>query len=134
LQGPFGDGVGNGAGEVEGGERVEALDVAAPANAGGAGCVAGEVFIVDLFDPLFTHLCGGSAHAAGGLDARDSLVQARAGDPESRRHIPGALVLYNARMPERAPGGDAEGCGGAPELTRNGVAVAKVIVHRLLGG
>ena len=64
MQGPFCDGVGDGAGEVEGGKCVKALDVAAPADAGDASSVAGEVFAVDLFDAFFAHLFSGGAHAA----------------------------------------------------------------------
>ena len=134
MQRPLCDGVGDSAGEVEGGKGVEALDVAAPADAGDAGSVAGEVFVVDLLDPLLANLCGSGAHAAGRLDARDGPVQARAGDPEPRRHAAGALVLYDARKAERAPCGDPEGGGGAAELARDGVAVARVSVHRLVGG
>ena len=65
MQGPFCDGVGDGPRELEGGKGVKALDVAAPPDAGDAGSVAGEVFVVDLLDPLFAHLCCGGAHAAG---------------------------------------------------------------------
>ena len=65
LQGPFGDGVEDGPRELEGGKGVEALDVATPPDAGDAGSVAGEVFVVDLLDPLFAHLCCCGAHAAG---------------------------------------------------------------------
>src|SRR5215211_5755710 len=124
LQGPFGDGVGEGTGEVEGGEGVEALDVSAGSpHAGDAGAVAGEVFGVNLFDRLGADLFGGGPHAAGALEARDGSTEAGAGDPEARRHAPGTLVLYNARQAERAAGGDAEWSGDAAELARDGLVV-----------
>jgi hypothetical protein len=123
-QGPFGNRVRDGTREVEGGESVEALDVAALADAGDPGPVAGEVVRVDLFDRLFANLFLRGAYTPGGLDARDRPIEARAGDPEARRHVPGPLVLYDARKAERAPGGDPEGSGGAAELPRDGVEVS----------
>jgi hypothetical protein len=135
LQGPFGDGVGDGAGEVEGGEGVEALDVSAGSpHAGDAGAVAGEMPGVYLFDRLCADFFLGGLHAAGGLEARDRFIEAGAGDPEARRHAPGTLVLYDARQAERATGGDAEGSGGTTELARDGFAVARTVTHRLLRG
>jgi hypothetical protein len=75
----------------------------------------------------------GRAHAAGGLDARDGPVEARAGDPEACRHVTGPLVLYDAREPERAAGCDLEGAWGTAELTGHGVVVVRGIFHRLRG-
>src|SRR5215211_742823 len=132
LQGPFGDGVGEGTGEVEGGEGVEALDVSAGSpHAGDAGAVAGEVFGVNLFDRLGADLFGGGPHAAGGFEACDRFIEARAGDPEARRHILGMFVLYDAREAERTAGGDAERSGVAAELYGHGVAVSRAVSHQL---
>ena len=126
MEGPLGYRVRDSAGEVEGCERVEAFDVAAGfvADAGDAGSVAGEVLAMDLFDRLLADRLLGGPHPAGGFDAGDSPVEARAGDPEARRHLSGPFVLYDARHPERATGGDAEGLGGAAELAGDCLAVA----------
>ena len=125
-EGPLGYRVRDGAGEVEGCERVEAFDVAAgfATDAGYPRPVAGEVLGVYPFDELlsYTLLCG--PDPAGGLDAGYGPVEARAGDPEARRHFSGPFVLYDARHSERAAGGDAEGLGGAAELAGDCVAVA----------
>jgi hypothetical protein len=65
TQSPFGDRVGDGAGEVEGCEGVEAFDVPTLADACDPGSVAGEVVGVDLFDRLFANLFLRDAHAPG---------------------------------------------------------------------
>jgi hypothetical protein len=123
LQGPLGDRVGDGAGEMEGCEGVQALDVAALADAGYPGAVSGEMPGVYFFDRLCADLFLGGPHATGGLEARDGSIEARAGDPEARRHVPGPFVLYDARQTERAAGGDAEGSGGTSELAGDGPVV-----------
>lgn len=65
LEGPFGHPVGDGAGEVESGESVEALHVASrPAHAGYPGAVAGEVLGVDLLYRLFSDLLARSPDTA----------------------------------------------------------------------
>jgi hypothetical protein len=124
--GPLGYRVRDGAGEVEGCERVEAFDVAAgfATDSGYPGSVAGEVLSVYPFDGLPPYCLLGGPDPAGGLDAGDGPVEARAGDPEARRHFSGPFVLYDARHSERAAGGDAEGLGGAAELAGDCVAVA----------
>jgi hypothetical protein len=125
LESPFGDGVWDGAGKVECGEGVEALDVAAGSpDAGDPGAIAGEVVVVDLLDRLLAHLLTRGPDTAGRLEARDGPVEAGAGDPEARRHVAGPLVLYDARCPERAAGCDAEGPGGAAQLAVYGFVVA----------
>ena len=125
-EGPLCYRVGDGAGEVEGCERVEAFDVAAgfATDSGYPGSVAGEVLGVYPFDGLPPYCLLGGPDPAGGLDAGDGPVEARAGDPEARRHYSGPFVLYDARHSERAAGGDAEGLGGAAELAGDCVAVA----------
>ena len=124
--GPLGYRVRDGAGEVEGCERVEAFDVATgfAADAGYPGSVAGEVLGVYLFDGLLPYRLLGGPDPASGLDAGDGPIEARAGDPEARRHLSGPFVLYDARHSERAAGGDAEGFGGAAELAGDCLAVA----------
>jgi hypothetical protein len=117
---------------MEGGEGVEAFDVAALADAGDSGPIASEVVGMDLFDHLFAELFLGGTHAPGGLDARDGPVKARTGEPKARRHILGPLVLYDARKTKRAPSSDPEGSGRAAELTRDGVAVVRVVIYHLL--
>jgi hypothetical protein len=133
IQSPFGDRVGAGAGEVEGCEGVEAFDVPALAYACHPAPVAGEVVGMDLFDRLFANLFLGSAYASGRLDARDGPIEARAGDPEARRHVPGPFVLYDARKAERAPGSDPERSGEAAELTRDGFKICRGFRHQVSG-
>ena len=116
---------------MESRKGVEALDVSALADPADAGPGAGEVVGVNLFDRLFAHLLLCGAHAPGGLDACDRLVEARAGDPEARRHVPAALVLYDARKAERAPASYPERSGGAVELTQDGVEVCGGFNHQL---
>jgi hypothetical protein len=124
LEGPLGYRVGDGAGEVEGGESVETLHVAAwfP-DAGYAATVAGEMFGMDLLYSIFSHVFPGGPHAACGLQARDSPVEAGAGNPEARRHVAGPLVLDDARRAERATGGDAERSWLAPQLAGHGFEI-----------
>ena len=132
LEGPLGYRVGYGAGEVDGVEGVETLHVAARSpDAGHAGAGAGEVPGVDLFDRLYSHGFPGGAHAACGLQARDSPGETGAGDPEARRHVAGPLVLYDARRTERATGRDAEGSRRTAELAGYGLVA---ISHELLSG
>ena len=70
LECPLGYRVGDGAGEVEGGEGVETLHVAAwSPDAGYAGAVAGEMFGMDLLYSLYSHVFPGGQHAARGLQA-----------------------------------------------------------------
>ena len=124
--GPLGYRVWDGAGDVEGCERVEALDVAAgfATDAGYPGSVVGEVFGVYPFDGLLPYCLLCSAYAACRFHAGDGPIEARAGDPEARGHFSGPLVLYDARHSERTAGGDAEGLGGASELAGDRIAVA----------
>ena len=124
LEGPLGDGVGDGAGEVEGSEGVEALHVATwSPYASDAGAIADEMFGMDLFDRLFSHIFLGCSYAACGLQARDGPVEAGAGDPEARRHVARPLVLYDARRTERATGGDAERSRRTAELAGYGFEI-----------
>src|SRR5215218_10592354 len=126
LEGPLGDGVGDGAGEVEGGEGVEALHVAAwSSDAGDAGAIAGEVLGVDLLYRLFSHIFLRGPYSACGLQARDGPVEAGAGDPEARRHVARPLVLYDARRTERATGGDAERSRRTAELAGYGFEIVR---------
>ncbi len=123
LKGPFGDGVWDGSGEMESGESVETLDVAALADAGHTGTELQPMLFVDILDPLFSHILLGSADAAGRFYAGDGGVEGGAGDPERRRHSQPLLVFYYARRPEGTTGGDPEWLGFAAELAGHDLTV-----------
>ncbi len=97
MQGPFGDEVGDGVGEVQGGKGVEAFDVATLPDAGDPVSVKGTVSLVDLVHYVLTECFLGLSHAAGGFDVGDGRVEVGAGDPEARGHLAGRFVLYDAR-------------------------------------
>ncbi len=106
---PLGDRVGQGACQMEGGEGVEAFYAAAGfADASDPRTVASEVFGVYLVHLLRTDLFLGLSNTAGGFDAGDGRLKGGAGDPETRRHLAAAFVLYHARPACRTPGGNAE--------------------------
>lgn len=96
LQGPFGNGVGDRAGEMQGGEGMETLDVATFPDAGYPVTVETLVLLVDFIYGVVTDRFLGFPYAAGGFDAGNGRVEVRAGDPESRGHFAGFFVLYNA--------------------------------------
>src|SRR5215210_2233579 len=116
---------------MEGGERVQALDapvglVRRAADAGDPRAVAPLVLGVDLVYGFGPDLLLRPADARAGLDARDRRVEARAGNPERRRHLAPRLVLYYARPPDWATGGDPERRRLAPKLTRHDPVVVGV--------
>ena len=123
LQGPFGDRVWDGAGEVEGGEGVETLDVAAFPDTCYAGPETGFVLFVDCLDRFFTHVLLGSADAASRLYAGDGGVEGGTGDPECRRHAPPLLVPYYARRSEGTAGRDTKRLRFAAKLAGYGLTV-----------
>src|SRR5215208_1355566 len=113
---------------------MKALDVAAgPAHAGHASTVADKVVGVDFFDRLFAELRARGPHATGGLEARDGLLQAGAGDPEACRHVARSLILYDTRHPERAAGGDPEGPRWTAELPGYGFEIFRGFRHQVSG-
>jgi hypothetical protein len=81
---------------------------------------------VDLVHGLGPDLLLRPADARVGLDARDRRVEARAGNPERRRHLAPRLVLYDARQSGGAACGDPERCRLAPKLTRHDLVVVEV--------
>jgi hypothetical protein len=129
LEGPFGYLIRDGAREVEGREGVETLDVASLADSRDAGPVAGAVSVMDLLYHRPADRFLRLADAAGRFDARDGCDEARAGDPEGRRHVSGPLVLYDARQAEGTAGCDAERTRLASELPGNGGVVFRGIRH-----
>jgi hypothetical protein len=135
LDGPYGDAVRDGARDVQGREGVEALDTAAGcvADSCDARSIAGAVLVVDLLDYRRAHRFSCLPDAAGRLHARDGGDQARAGNPEARRHLAPPLVLDNARQAERATGGDAERARSTPELPCDGVVVSRGFGHQATG-
>lgn len=70
LQGPCGDRVRDGIGEVEGGKGVQAFDVAAIADAGDPGTVAGAVSLVGVVYGFYADGGLRFADAAGRFEAR----------------------------------------------------------------
>src|SRR5829696_8355406 len=98
-EGPLGYGVRDGARDVQGREGVEALDAAAGrvAYACDAGTVAGAVRVVDILDYRLAHRFSCQTDAAGRFDARDGCDEARAGDPEARRHLSRTLGRPNGQ-------------------------------------
>src|ERR671911_3065283 len=112
---------------------MEALDAATGpiADSCDARPVAGEVLAVDLLDDCFVDRFSCLPDAAGRFHARDGGDQARAGNPEARRHLARPLVLDNTRQAERATGRDAERARPTPELPRDGVVVFEAVSHQL---
>jgi hypothetical protein len=133
FEGPLCYRIRDGAGEVEGSKGVEAFDAAAGsiADAGDAGTVERAVLGVDLLYRFLADRFPGFADAAGRLDAGDRGYEARAGDPEARRHLAAPLVLYDAWEPERAAGDHAEGFRGTAELARDSVVVLGGFTHQV---
>src|ERR671915_1557413 len=113
---------------------MEALDAAAGliAYACDACSVAGAVRPVDLLDYRFAHRSSCLSDAAGRLHARDGDNQARAGNPEARRHLARPLVLDDARQAERAAGRDTERARPTPELPCHSLVVFEAVGHQLL--
>lgn len=132
---PLGYRVGDRAGEMQGGESVEAFDVAALSHSCYARAVEDAVLLVDFLNRFIAQVFLGSTYATNGLDLRDSFVQVRAGDPEPGRHVSGRLVLYNARQPERTPGSNPERSRVASQLSGYGFMVLGVrgFRHQALG-
>ncbi len=125
-EGPFGDRVGQGAREVEGGEGVEAFHATTgAADAGDPDTVASEVLGVDLVHRFRADLFLSCAYAARGFDMGDGRPKGGAGDPEARRHLEATLVLYDAGEAGRAAGGHAEGDRLATKLERHDFVVVQ---------
>src|SRR5918997_4623016 len=105
---------------------METLDATASrvADTRDARSVEGGVLVVDLLDGRFADYISCPPDSAGRLHARDGGDQARAGDPEARRHLALPLVLDNARRSERAAGSDAERTRLAAELPCNSIVVS----------
>jgi hypothetical protein len=131
-EGPSGYGIRDGARDVQCHESMEAFDTAAGCGADScdARSVAGAVLAVDLLDDRFADCFSGFPDSAGRLHARDGGNQARARDPEARRHLAPPLVLDNARQAERATGRDAERARSTPELPCDGVVVSRGFRHQ----
>src|SRR5215213_5220191 len=113
---------------------METLDTAAGCGADSCDAwpVAGAVLAVDLLDDCVADRFSCLPDSAGRLHARDGDDQARAGNPEARRHLARPLVLDNTRQAERATGRDAERARPTPELPRDGVEVFEAVSHQLL--
>src|SRR5215213_7614485 len=107
---------------------MEAFDAAAGCGADScdARSVAGAVLAVDLLDDRFADCFSGLPDSAGRLHARDAGDQARARDPEARRHLAPPLVLDNARQAERATGRDAERVRSSPEASVIRLQVSRI--------
>src|SRR5215212_5884902 len=114
---------------------MEALDAAAGlvAHARDAGTVARAMRAVDLLHGRFSERLLRLADAAGRLDTRDGGDEARAGDPEARRHLARPLVLDNTRQAERATGRDAERTRFVPKLPCDGVVISRGFRHQATG-
>src|SRR5215203_7457336 len=112
---------------------MEALDAATGpiADSCDARPVAGEVLAVDLLDDCVADRFSCLPDAAGRFHARDGGDQARAGNPEARRHLARSLVLDNTRQAERATGRDAERARPTPELPCHSVIVFGAFSHQL---
>ncbi len=109
-EGPFGDRVGQGTCEVEGGEGVEAFHATTgAADAGDLDAVASEVLGVDLVHRFRADLFLSCADAARGFDMGDGRPKGGTGDPKARRHLRPGFVFYHAREASRAASGYAEG-------------------------
>src|SRR5215210_1910273 len=111
---------------------MEALDAAAGliADSCGAGPIEGAVRAVDLLDDCFSDRFSCLPDTAGRLHARDGGDQARAGDPETRRHLARPFVLDYARQAERASGRNTERPRPAPELPCDSVVVSRGFRHQ----
>src|SRR5215210_459446 len=112
---------------------MEALDASCGlvADSCDAHPVAGMMRAVDLLHGRFADRLLRLADAASRLDTRDGGDEARAGDPEARRHLARPFVLYYARQAEWTTGRDTERTRPAPELPRNGVMVFGAVNHQL---
>src|SRR5215212_4580700 len=115
---------------------MEALDAAAGliADSCDAGPIEGVVRAVNLLDDCFSDRFSCLPDTAGRLHARDGGDQARAGDPETRRHLARPFVLDNTRQAERAAGSDAERARPTPELPGDDVVVFEAVSHQLARG
>ena len=78
------------------------------ADTGDTSAVVGEVRVVDFVYGCLTDPFLSLPDAADGFDAGDSGLEGAAGDPESRRHLAAALILYNTRTASGTPGGHPE--------------------------
>ncbi len=121
---------------MESGEGVEAFHAAnglslgitvralhGTADTGDTRAVVGEVRVVDFVYSCLTDLFLGLPNAADGFDAGDSGLEGAAGNPERRRHLAAALILYNTRTASGTPGGHSESEGLPAELARHELAV-----------
>src|SRR5215204_6756459 len=113
---------------------MKALDAAAGrvADTCDAGPVDGTVRGVDSLDYRSAHRFSCLPDAAGRLHARDGGDQARAGNPEARRHLAHTLVLDNARQAERTTGCDSERAWPTSELPCDGGVVSRCFRHQVL--
>src|SRR5215208_383296 len=115
---------------------MKALDAAAGrvADTCDAGPVDGTVRGVDSLDYQRAHRFSCLHDAAGRLHARDGGDQARASNPEARRHLAHTLVLDNARQAKRTTGCDSERAWPTSELPCDGVVVSRGFGHQVLIG
>ncbi|HEV8044139.1 MAG TPA: hypothetical protein VGP38_03095, partial [Rubrobacter sp.] len=138
------DRVWEGAGEVESGEGVEAFHAAdgrslgvtiralrGATDTGDTRAVVGEVRVVDFVYSCLTDLFLGLPNAADGFDAGDSGLEGAAGNPERRRHLAAALILYNTRTASRTPGGYKESERLPAELACHELAIFVAVSHQL---
>src|SRR5215210_3225106 len=111
---------------------MEAFDAAASyvADTCDARPVARAMLAVDLLDDCFADRFSCLPDSAGRLHVRDGGDQARAGNPEARRHLARPLVLDNTRQAERATARDAERVRPTPELQRYGAVVFEAVSHQ----
>ncbi len=108
---------------------MEAFDAATGVtDASDTGAIAGEVTGMDLVHHFYANLFLSCADATCGFDAGDGRPKSGAGDPEARRHLEAALILYDAGEAGRAAGGYAEGDRFTPKLERHDLVIVQCSV------